>query len=82
MGCGIPFPFVVSRATDYINAAAQLTAASASKRRQQQAKPVLALARCAERSVLRQGWNVKCPVDMWSRRMAFANHKVPCMRDA
>ena len=60
MGCGISFPFVVSRATDYIDAAAQLPAASASKRRQQQAKPVLALARCAERSVLRQGWNVKC----------------------
>lgn len=64
------------------DAAAQLPAASASKRRQQQAKPVLVLARCAERSVLQQGWNVKCPVDMWSRRMAFANHKVPCMRDA
>ena len=59
-GRGISFPFVVSRATDCIDAAAQLTAASASKRRQQQAKPVLALARCAERSVLRQGWNVKC----------------------
>lgn len=52
MGCGIPFPFVVSRATDYINAAAQLPAASASKRHQQQAKPVLVLARSAERSVM------------------------------
>lgn len=82
MGCGISLPFVVSRAIDYFDAAAPLPSASASKRRQQQAKPVLVLARCAERSVLRQGWNVKCPVDMWSRRMAFANHKVPCMRDA
>ena len=67
-------PYVVSRATGYLHAAAPLLSISAHKSAKVKAESKSMLALRIHKSSLQQGWNVKSSVGQWDRRMAFTNH--------
>jgi hypothetical protein len=67
-------PYIVSRMTGYLHAAAPHPSTSAPKSAQVKAESKSMLALRIHKSSLQQGWNVKSPVEQWGRRMAFTNH--------